>query len=166
VTERGKAAARRWARGALAALALTATLAATASAHGGDVKVTVDVRPGHLTLGASTDVSSAAERSRGLHRILVTITDARGSGAGWRLDLRASTGGAAIVAVDTRCGQKSTCTLPQSPTGIPMALGAGHRTTVLDAPKGTGMGRIDVALTVATSTTSGSQALSCSLQPG
>lgn len=166
MTERGKP--WRWAAGAVAALVLLATLAAAESARADDIRVTVDVRPGHLTLDAAADVSSPAELSRGLHRVLVTVTDARGSGAGWQLDLRAANIGAgkiAVVGIDTRCGKRSTCTLPQTRAGVPAALVPGRRTTVVEGRRGTGMGRIEVTLTIATGT-AGEQALSFSLQAG
>lgn len=165
VTDRGNTRSPSRTRGAVVALVVAAALAAAVSARAGDVRVVVDVRPGHLTLGAATDVSSTADRSRGLDRIVVAVTDARGSGAGWRLDVRA-TGAVAVAALDMRCGARSTCTLPQNLVGAPGTLAPGRLTTVLDARKGTGMGRIEVTLTVAAGSTGGMEALGVSLRPG
>lgn len=169
MAERGKAELRRWTAGAMAALVLLATLAGAESALALDIKVTATIRPGHLTLDAATDVSSPAELRQGLHRVLITVTDARGSGDGWRLDLRATTTaarGIAVVGIDTRCGKRSTCTLPQPRAVLPAELAPGRGTTIVEGRKGTGMGRIDLTLTIATGTANGKQALSFSLRAG
>jgi hypothetical protein len=162
-----KAALRRCAMGAAATvLVLLAALAAAGSARALDIKVTANVRPGPFTLDGVTDVTSPFDRSRGLRRVVVTVTDARGSGAGWRLDLRIVNGpvdGIAVVGIDVRCGKRSTCTLPRTLVGFPSELALNRRTTVVEGRQGTGMGRVDVTLTIAAKPAGGRPELRFSL---
>jgi hypothetical protein len=131
-------------------LILLGALTGAERARALDIRVTTTVIPGHLTLGPAANVTSPAERSRELHRVVMTVIDARGSGSGWRLEARSTaTGDVAIVGIDTACGRKSTCTLPQNLARLPAKAATGRRTTVIETRKGTGMGRVEVTLTIA-----------------
>jgi hypothetical protein len=167
-TEQHATAPRRWAPGYLVtALVLLATLSTTESARALDIHVTANIHPGHLTLTAATDVTSPAERMHGLHRVLITVTDARGHGHGWQLSVRANSAAneeSTVVGIDARCGRRSTCTLPRDLPSLPATLMTGRRTPVLEAQKGTGIGRIDVTLTIASTTANDEPAFAFSLQ--
>jgi hypothetical protein len=150
---------------AVATILSLAALTASGTASGGDVRVVVGVKPGPLMMSVGGDSLVGS----GLHRITITVTDARGSGAGWRLEAtpsRASTGTVTLVGVETRCGKNSTCTLPQAPAAPSTRLAAGQPTPVLTAWKGEGMGRVEIHLTVAASSASSRIALAFSLHAG
>jgi hypothetical protein len=127
---------------------------AAGSARSADVQFVLSVRPGPLTMATADDPSSSAHASAGLRRIAITVTDARGSGAGWRLEARplgAATGVVTVRGVEVRCGARSTCSLPRAPVSRSQTLTRGGATVVLAAGKGEGMGRVEIVLTVATS---------------
>jgi hypothetical protein len=148
--------------GALVLVALTTAGAAS----GADVHVVLSVNPGPLTLGTANAVSSGAHSSSGLRRIAITVTDARGSGTGWRLEthpLGTTTGAVTVVGIDVRCAARSTCSLPRAPVALPAKLTVSRPTLVLAARKGEGMGSIEIILTVATSSTDPKPALAFSL---
>jgi hypothetical protein len=109
-----------------------------------DVTVPLTVRPGSLTLAPTTTASLTTHAT-------VTVVDARGKGAGWRLVGRVTgLGGRRVVisGVDLRCGLRSTCTLPRSRVRYPIVLGV-HPVPLLDAARGTGMGSIVVTFRLA-----------------
>jgi len=125
---------------------LVAALAVLALASGGayadDVVVPVTVRPGPLALTPVTVVAQGAQTS-------ITVTDARGKGAGWTLLARLAgpTGRTVVVTgVDTRCGERSTCTVPRTTIRYPVMLTTFRSTPVIDARRGTGMGKIVLTL--------------------
>jgi hypothetical protein len=145
---------------------LLAAVTATEPARALDIHVTATVHPGRLTLDTARGVISGAERMHGLHRVLITVTDARGRGDGWQLNVRptnTTNEETAVVGIDIRCGHRSTCTLPRDFLSLPADLAANRRTPVLEAEKGTGMGRIEVTLTIAT--VNDEPALTFSLRP-
>jgi len=146
---------------------LLGALTTAGSARSADVHVVLSVHPGPLTLGTADDLFSRAHASSGLRRIAITVTDARGSGAGWRLETRPSGTTAGIVTVlgiEVRCGSRSTCSLPRTRAPLPAKLTTGSPTVVLAARKGEGMGRIEIILTVATSSTDPKLVLAFSLR--
>jgi hypothetical protein len=75
--------------------------------------------------------------------IAVRVADGRGNGRGWTLRLRTGTG-VTVTGITASCAPHSTCTLP-SMVGVP------NGTTVLRAAQDTGMGVIDLRVTVQTS---------------
>jgi hypothetical protein len=155
------------AAGAVVGALLLASLTTAASARSADVRVVLSVRPGPLTMVAADDASSRAQAGTGLRRIAITVTDARGSGAGWQLETHpvgAAAGTVMVRSVEVRCGARSTCTLPRVRASVPAALTRGSPTVVLSARRGEGMGRVEIVLTVATGSTDAEQTLAFSLR--
>jgi hypothetical protein len=117
---------------ALLAVALVAAVPAGAKR----IVVRVSLAPGKLRIAAApTVVPAGAQRA-----ISVRVADARGSGRGWTLRL-VRAGGLTVTSITARCAAGSTCTLPR-------ALAAPKSTTVLQAARGTGMGIVDLVVTV------------------
>jgi hypothetical protein len=146
---------------------LLGALTTAGPARSADVHVVLSVHPGPLTLGTADDLFSRAHASTRLRRIAITVTDARGSGAGWRLEAHPSgttTGVVTVAGIEVRCGNRSTCSLPRAPAPLPATLTTGRPTVVLAARKGEGMGSIEIVLTVATSSTDTKLALAFSLR--
>lgn len=115
----------------LAALVLAAPAAADA------IGVTLGLVPGTLTAHAQpTAVDGTAA-------IAVRVADGRGNGHGWTLQLRSGTG-VTVTGITATCAPHSTCTLPTM-------VGEPSGTTVLRAAQDTGMGVIDLSVTVQTS---------------
>jgi hypothetical protein len=109
-------------------------LLAAAPAMGENIKVGLALHSGGLTLQVPA-VRAMAGRSV---QVPLTIADARGTGAGWRLDLDASAP-VSITGITARCAAGSTCTLPKA------ADAAG----ILQAAHDSGMGVIELVVTVA-----------------
>ena len=103
-------------------------LAGPASA--GDIVVKLGLAPGKLQ--ATATHTSAT-------RLVITVADGRGNGAGW--SLRASRP-VQVTGISARCAANSTCTLPQA-----AATPSGQ--LVLKAAKGTGMGVFTLTVTLA-----------------
>ena len=118
-----------------AALALPVTAAAD-----GNVPVHLALASGGLSAKVEDETSSS---------LRVRVVDARGTGAGWTLRLGTRTGRGVVTSARVSCAGGSTCTLPRTAVSYPVALSATHRTSVLDAPSRTGMGAIEIELTVA-----------------
>jgi hypothetical protein len=114
---------RRLAVTSFAALALAAPAAA------GDIGVTLGFKAGKL------GVKAPRAQLGGSVQVPVTVVDARGSGAGWRLRLA---GGGTITRLSARCARRSTCTLP---------TGAIDGATFTVAPH-SGMGAIELTATI------------------
>jgi len=94
----------------------------------------------HMVLGADTQV-----------RVPLKIADARGNGDGWTLKASVPV---TVMSITVSCAANSTCTLPKI-----ASQPSGH--IVLTAAKGTGMGIMDVVVTLrATSQTAVSFAVS------
>jgi hypothetical protein len=146
---------------------LLGALTTAGSARSADVHVVLSVHPGPLTLGTADGLFSRAHASTPLRRIAITVTDARGSGAGWRLEADPSgttAGAVTVLGIEVRCGSRSTCSLPRAPASVPARLTIGRPTVVLAARRGEGMGSIEIILTVATSSTDTKLALAFSLR--
>lgn len=116
--------------GCLAALVLAAPAGA------GTIVVKLGLAPGKLSV-ASTHPSVAAG---GTVSVGVKVADGRGSGKGWTLRF-ASAQGLAVTSITARCASHSTCTLPA-------AVGTPAGSTVLQAAHDTGMGIVDLVVTV------------------
>lgn len=100
----------------------------------GNINVGLALHSGGLTLQVPA-VRAVAGHSV---QVPLTIADARGTGAGWTLDLDVSTT-VTITGITARCAAGSTCTLPKA------ADAAG----ILQAARDSGMGVIQLVVTVA-----------------
>jgi hypothetical protein len=116
---------------------LALVLAAGAAADSVPIRLTV--RPGSLAVASSRVVADGT-------KLMVTVVDARGSGAGWQLVVSPSDRAVTVVGVQARCGAASTCTLPRSGQRYPLALAPLRQTVAFTAGRGTGMGAIDLTL--------------------
>jgi len=112
-------------------------LLVAAPAFGSNVVVTLGLKTGALTLQAP-QASAAAGKAI---QVPITVADARGSGAGWTLQLN-SAKSVAITSITARCAAGSTCTLPRS-------IGTAGGTTILRVAPDSGMGVMDLVVTVA-----------------
>ena len=120
----------------LAVVGSALALLVTAPAFGGTVAVTLGLKTGSLTLRAP-QLSAAAGKAT---QVPITVADGRGSGAGWTLQLTAKN--VAITSITARCAPGSTCTLPRS-------IGTASGTAILHVAPDSGMGVIDLVVTVA-----------------
>jgi hypothetical protein len=107
-----------------------------APAGAGSIGVELGLAPGKLTLSAQPVVLAADSPAV----VRLAIADARGSGAGWTLALRASSQ-VDVLSIAATCGRRSTCSLP-------VAVGAPHAAVVLQASRGSGMGVVRLAVTL------------------
>lgn len=119
-----------------ALITLTIGLVAAAPAGAGTIVVKLGLTPGKLVVAsAPASVSAGATVS-----IPVKVADGRGSGAGWTLRF-ANGSGLTVTGITAKCASNSTCTLPS-------AAGAPSGSTVLQAARDTGMGIVDLVVTV------------------
>jgi len=112
-------------------------LLAAGPAAAGTIVVTLSFAPGRLEARAAPAVASSA----GAVQVPVTVADGRGNGKGWTLKV-ASGHAITVTSITARCAGNSTCTLPaalQGPSG----------SIVLKAAPGTGMGVMNLVVTVA-----------------
>jgi hypothetical protein len=116
----------------LVTLALSALTAGTAL--GGTVQVGLGLHGGSLGLQTPSATALAGRTVQ----VPVTVADARGNGAGWTLDLAAASN-VVVTGITAKCASTSTCTLPRA------SAGGG----ILHAAPGTGMGVIDLVVSVA-----------------
>ena len=106
-----------------------AALLLAGPASAGQIVVKLGLAPGKL---------QATATRTGTRTVVVTVADGRGSGAGWTL--RASQP-VVVTGIGARCTAGSTCTLPravETPSG----------TTVLHAAKDSGMGVMQLEVTL------------------
>jgi len=122
------------------ALALVTALVFAAPAVAGDIGVSLGFKAG--TLGVKTQSNAIG----GTSRVAVTVVDARGSGRGWALRLE-GLGDPTVTRISMRCAVGSTCTLPNGAPVLPSAVGS-VPTIVFSAATGSGMGAIEIVLTV------------------
>lgn len=111
-------------------------LALAAPASAGSIVVKLGLAPGKLSV-ASTHPTLAAG---GTVAVSVKVADGRGTGKGWTLRF-ANAAGLSVTSITARCASNSTCTLP---TAVSTPSGA----TVLQAAHDSGMGIIDLVVTV------------------
>ena len=118
-------------------IVIAIALLAAGPAAAGTIVVTLTFVPGKLAVKAAPAVLTADTPLQ----VPVTLADGRGNGNGWTL--RISAGHAVTVtSITARCASNSTCTLPSEAAGP-----AG--TTVLRAARGTGMGVMNLVVTLA-----------------
>ncbi len=121
----------------LTLLGSTLALLLAAPAFGGDVAVTLGLKTGSLTLRAPSASAAAGKAIQ----VPLTVADGRGSGAGWTLQLNAQKS-VSIMSITARCAADSTCTLPR-------AIGTANGSAILHVAPDSGMGVIDLVVTVA-----------------
>jgi hypothetical protein len=112
-----------------------AALLAAAPAGAGTIVVKLAFVPGKLA------VKAAPTAVAGTAQVPVTIADGRGSGAGWTLKV-ASAQPVRVVSITARCAANSTCTLPT-------AASAPSGNVVLRAARDSGMGVMNLVVTLA-----------------
>ncbi|HMC67860.1 MAG TPA: hypothetical protein VKJ07_01790 [Mycobacteriales bacterium] len=122
---------RRLTISACAALVLAAPAAA------GTIVVKLAFVPGKLA------VKAAPASVAGTVQVPVTIADGRGSGAGWTLKV-SSEAPVRVAGITARCAANSTCTLPT-------AASAPSGNVVLRAARDSGMGVMNLVVTLASS---------------
>ncbi len=110
-------------------------------AAAGTIRVGLALTPGALKVRAVPVTVPAGQVS-----LPVTVADGRGHGNGWTLKF-AGSAHVTVLSITARCAARSTCTLPASVAGPSGA-------SVLRAAKGTGMGVIDLVVTLSAPTKS------------
>ena len=116
-------------------ITVLAALALAGPAGAGTIIVKLTFVPGKLAVKALPATVS------GTGQVPVTIADGRGNGNGWTLKVN-STKPVQVVGITARCAANSTCTLPtavSSPSG----------TIVLRAARDSGMGVMNLVVTLA-----------------
>lgn len=115
-------------------ISVLAALCLAAPASAGTIIVKLTFVPGKLVVKApATTVSGTVQ-------VPVTIADGRGSGAGWTLKVNSSSP-VTVVGITARCAANSTCTLPTAASGP-------SGTTVLRAARDSGMGIMNLVVTL------------------
>ena len=120
-----------------ALVALIAFLVIAAPATAGTIVVRLTFVPGKLVVRSAP--ATATPRSD--VQVPVTVADGRGNGIGWTLRV-ASSRALRVTSIRARCATGSTCTLP---TAVSEPSGR----IILQATRDTGMGVIDLVVTVA-----------------
>lgn len=113
-----------------------AALLLAAPAGAGTIIVKLTFVPGKLA------VKSAPTTVAGTAQVPVTIADGRGNGNGWTLKVNSSSP-VRVVGITGRCAANSTCTLPTAVSGPSGNI-------VLRAARDTGMGVMNLVVTLAT----------------
>ena len=116
-------------------LSACAALVLAAPAGAGTIVVKLSFVPGKLA------VKAAPATVAGTVQVPVTIADGRGSGAGWTLKV-SSGAPVRVVGITARCASNSTCTLPTAAT-------APSGNVVLRAARDSGMGVMNLVVTLA-----------------
>ena len=112
-----------------------AALLLAAPAGAGTIIVKLTFVPGKLAVKAApTTVAGTAQ-------VPVTIADGRGNGNGWTLKVNSSSP-VRVVGITGRCAANSTCTLPTAVSGPSGNI-------VLRAARDTGMGVMNLVVTLA-----------------
>ncbi len=117
-------------------------LLVAAPAAAGTISVGLSLTPGTLKVKAAPVTAPAG----GPISVPVTVADGRGHGNGWTLRVTGASA-VSVVSITARCSAISTCVLP---TGVGKPSGG----TVLRAAKGTGMGVINLVVTLTSPTKS------------
>jgi hypothetical protein len=146
-------------------------LIATAAAIGGTITATATVTGAGslgLTHGATASVSSTLDGTdqTATYTVPLSITDARGSGAGWNSTITSttfndgaghtlSTTASSITGVTSSCVSGGTCTNPTNSITyaltVPAAASAPAAVKFFNAAANTGMGRFTVTPSIAVS---------------
>jgi hypothetical protein len=116
-------------------ISVLAALFLAAPAGAGTIVVKLTFVPGKLA------VKAAPTTVAGTTQVPVTIADGRGSGDGWTLKVN-SANPVRVVGITARCAANSTCTLPTA-TSTPSG------TIVLHAARDSGMGVMNLVVTLA-----------------
>ena len=116
-------------------IAFFAALLLAAPAGAGTIIVKLTFVPGKLAVKAAPATVS------GTQQVPVTIADGRGNGNGWTLKVN-SASPVRVVGITGRCAANSTCTLP---TAVSTPSGS----IVLRAARDTGMGVMNLVVTLA-----------------
>jgi hypothetical protein len=129
-------------RGVLRQLLIASTLVLVTAGHAaaGTIVVGLTFAPGTLSVKAKPVLLAGGARVS----VPVTVADGRGRGTGWTLRV-AGPSTVTISSITAGCGAGSTCTLPA-------AAGRPSGRTVLRVARGTGMGVIDLVVTLSSST--------------
>jgi hypothetical protein len=112
-----------------------AALLLAAPAGAGTIIVKLTFVPGKLA------VKAAPATVAGTAQVPVTIADGRGNGNGWTLKVNSSSP-VRVVGITGRCAANSTCTLPTAVSGPSGNI-------VLRAARDTGMGVMNLVVTLA-----------------
>ncbi len=112
-----------------------AALLLAAPAGAGTIIVKLTFAPGKLA------VKAAPATVAGTAQVPVTIADGRGNGNGWTLKVN-SASPVRVVGITGRCAANSTCTLPTAVSGPSGNI-------VLRAARDTGMGVMNLVVTLA-----------------
>ena len=128
--------------GVLRQLLIASTLVLVPAGHAaaGTIVVGLTFAPGKLSVQAKPVLLAAGARVSAP----VRVADARGRGTGWTLRV-AGASAVTITSITARCAAGSTCTLPS-------AAGRPSGQTVLRVARGTGMGVIDLVVTLSSPT--------------
>ena len=116
-------------------ISVLAALCLAAPAGAGTIIVKLTFAPGKLA------VKAAPATVTGTTQVPLTIADGRGNGSGWTLKVN-SANPVHVVGITARCAANSTCTLPtaaSTPSG----------NIVLHAARDTGMGVMNLVVTLA-----------------
>jgi hypothetical protein len=116
-------------------ITVLAALFLAAPAGAGTIIVKLTFVPGKLA------VKAAPTTVAGTTQVPVTIADGRGNGDGWTLKVN-SANPVRVVGITARCAANSTCTLPTA-TSTPSG------TIVLHAARDSGMGVMNLVVTLA-----------------
>jgi len=112
-----------------------AALLLAAPAGAGTIIVKLHFAPGKLAVKSAASTVAAGASVQ----VPVTIADGRGNGAGWTLRVRSRA--LQVVSITAACAANSTCTLPKASAGP-------SGTTALAAARGTGMGIMNLVVTL------------------
>jgi WxL domain surface cell wall-binding len=154
------------------AVALVAVMAlvTAASVSAANVPATVTVSAGTLSLATSAAPSMAVTLDgtdqTPTYTLPMTVSDARGSGAGWNVTITSttfSTGGASalstsasqVTAVSSSCASGTTCTAPTNSITYPLTVPAGATAPtavkLFNSAVNTGLGGFTITPTVGVS---------------
>jgi hypothetical protein len=116
-------------------ITVLAALSLAAPAGAGTIIVKLTFAPGKLA------VKAAPATIAGTEQVPVTIADGRGNGNGWTLKVN-SASPVRVVGITARCATNSTCTLPT-------AVSTPSGNVVLRAARDSGMGVMNLVVTLA-----------------
>jgi hypothetical protein len=118
-------------------LVLAIALVAAGPAGAGTIVVKLGLTAGKLSVASSHPGLAAGATAS----VDVKVADGRGSGKGWTLRFGSGATGLTVTGITARCASGSTCTLPTM-------VGGPSGSTVLRAASDTGMGVVDLVVTV------------------